>query len=233
MFERSGEKIKKVAKIAFYINVVIASIILVISFVRGLDAYYGGEVMVLCGLVVFVIIIITAWVSSLFLHAFGGLVESNQQILELLQGNKIDNKDKRIINEISEKNEKNKAEGEYFCKLIDLFETGVITKEEFIEQKDSKWSNISKTIKDKTELTKIKQAYEKGLFSEKEYEEIKDATLNPESQIITWYVEFDASILRGIKIKANKNASDEEIEQLIRDQKYTSKIKKIYPLKNE
>ena len=73
----------------------------------------------------------------------------------------------------------------------------------------------------------IKKGCESGLFTEKEYEEVKNATLN-ENYIVTFVVEFDGSIIDKIEVQARRGATEEEIEEIVREKKYTSKISKIY-----
>ena len=148
-------------------------------------------------------------------------------------------KSEQIEKEEKEKEEqlkikKEKLTGSHrLLNLIDLYEKGVLSKIEFIDEKGKMWAKVDKALKDSSDLYRVKKVYEQGLFTEQEYSKIKEATLNPETQIKTWYVEFDGSIIPGVKIKALETASNEEIEQLVREQKYTSKIKKIYQLNDE
>lgn len=85
MFEKSGEKIKSLAKVIFYINMIIAGIILVSGIVQGAQNRYVGEMVVITAIIVAIIIILATWVTSMYMTAFGDLVESNRQILDLLE----------------------------------------------------------------------------------------------------------------------------------------------------
>lgn len=91
MFKDSGEKVKNVASFLFGIACFVAMFIVV--YAVSVHTIPGGEFFAVPLYIVAVIIVLVAWISNLFLHAFGDLVDSNQKILELLQsemnGNKV------------------------------------------------------------------------------------------------------------------------------------------------
>ena len=91
MFKRSGEKVKSVAKTIFYINIFIATIICLGGIIISSNMGYGGGTILLFSIVVSAIIVLIAWVSSLFMSAFGDLVNSNERIVELLESGVINN----------------------------------------------------------------------------------------------------------------------------------------------
>ncbi|MBO6120081.1 MAG: hypothetical protein J6P02_06400 [Lachnospiraceae bacterium] len=113
--------------------------------------------------------------------------------------------------------------------IIELLNNGILTKDEFISQKNKMWPEIEKRLERTTDLSIIKNAYDKELITEKEYKEIKEETLNP-VKTITWIVKFDnSSILDHTEVEAPLNATKNEIEQIVRKENYTSQIKRIYP----
>lgn len=86
MFERSGEKIKNVGKVIFYIMFAIAIIVLFLGlFGAAINPRYVGGAAIISSIISAAVILLSAWLWSLFLTAFGDLVESNQKIVELLQ----------------------------------------------------------------------------------------------------------------------------------------------------
>lgn len=85
MFERSGEKIKTVGKVIFYIMVAIAVLVLFVGLFGAASTRYGGGVAMVSAIISAAAILLSAWISSLFLIAFGDLVDSNEKIVELLQ----------------------------------------------------------------------------------------------------------------------------------------------------
>lgn len=172
MFERSGEKIKKVSTTVFYINLAIAMIVVIIAI------FSGGMSTAMPLLIVAAIIVMLAWISSLFLYAFGDLVESNQRILELLQGSMNQEKTQKLTSNAQYKKENsNEKIIQYsIVQLIELFEMGKITKEEFLSKKKNYWDKMNKSAKDEKELNKIKSAVLKGLITNYEYEIIYDAS---------------------------------------------------------
>lgn len=80
LFEKSGEKIKKFARIIFYIYIIGAGLVLIGSFAGMM----GQGVVFIQGIIFSVIIVLIGFVTALFLNAFGELVESNTKILDLL-----------------------------------------------------------------------------------------------------------------------------------------------------
>lgn len=151
MFERSGEKVKAVARTSFYIIIFIVVILVLGSFITASNLYFGGEIVVTYSLVVAGILLFIGWIQSLFLTAFGDLVDSNVQTMELLQ-----------------KEEEQKYS---FSEVVKLYEVGVLTKEEFDAKK---YSFIYRDLNNISELIDIKGAYEKGLLTKSEYESIKE-----------------------------------------------------------
>ena len=85
MFDRSGEKVKTVAKTIYYIMVVIAVIILFLGLFMAANSPYGGGVIAFYTILSAGVIILSAWISSLFFTAFGDLVNSNEKIVDLLE----------------------------------------------------------------------------------------------------------------------------------------------------
>lgn len=84
MFENSGEKIKSVSSLLFGIACFIAIFIVVFAISAAYNVP-GGEFFAISLYIGAAIIVIVAWTSNLFLHAFGDLVDSTQKIFELLQ----------------------------------------------------------------------------------------------------------------------------------------------------
>lgn len=84
MFERSGEKVKGISKVMFYMiaGIVVFVVLVSLAIAAGNSFFWGVFFMptVFGG----IILCILAWVSSVFLYAFGDLVDSNQRILEIL-----------------------------------------------------------------------------------------------------------------------------------------------------
>ena len=85
MFERSGEKIRTVGKVIFYMMVAIAVLVLFVGLFGAASTRYGGGVAMASAIISAAAILLSAWISSLFLIAFGDLVDSNEKIVELLQ----------------------------------------------------------------------------------------------------------------------------------------------------
>lgn len=85
MFEKSGKKNKYLAKVIFYINLIIAVIILMGGITEGSKNHFAGDLIVTITIIIAVIIVLITWVTSIFMVAFGDLVESNVQILNLLE----------------------------------------------------------------------------------------------------------------------------------------------------
>lgn len=96
MFNKSGERVKSIAKLSFSIIVVIVIISLIWTLIISTKIYYGGEWLFLYSVLVAAIIVFAAWVNSLFLVAFGDLVSYSEKIVALLEnkhGNIIEHND--------------------------------------------------------------------------------------------------------------------------------------------
>ena len=97
MFEKSGGKIRKLGEIIFTIPAAIGGFVILSGFIIGISMPYGGGVVVFVFLVIGAIIILLAWINSLFLIAFGDLVNSNERIVELLEYKILDVGDKKEL----------------------------------------------------------------------------------------------------------------------------------------
>ena len=100
MFENSGEKIVKVAKVLFWITV-IASVIL--AFVLGWSkeyhsyhyssgGYYSNEFHPVYFFSLLIGYPLVSYISTLFIIAFGELVQNSQKIKETIAENKVEGK---------------------------------------------------------------------------------------------------------------------------------------------
>ncbi len=87
MFKSSGKKIKSVASIVFVFWVIVAVIILIGALIVANENRYGGGVFLFYGVIISAVICLYAWLNSLFMSAFGDLVNSNERIEELLELN--------------------------------------------------------------------------------------------------------------------------------------------------
>ena len=90
MFKNSGEKVKSVSSLLFGIACFVA--IFIVLYAISVHTIPGGEFYAIPLYIGAAIIVLIAWISNLFLHAFGDLVDSNQKILELLQSEINENK---------------------------------------------------------------------------------------------------------------------------------------------
>ena len=81
MFERSGEKIRSISKVLFIINMCIAVIMVIFGCSQLGNRYYGSNTAITM-FISAAILLLVAWITSLFLYAFGDLVDSNQSISE-------------------------------------------------------------------------------------------------------------------------------------------------------
>ena len=156
------------------------------------------------------------WLFDIF--SIGGLTKNfNFNKLQEILGNKVQN----------ENNTKTDTLQKDFLKIIQLYEEEILSKEEFLLQKQKLWGQMDKRFNDVSTLKKLKTAYGNGLLTNEEYEEIKDITLN--NPIITWRVKF-LGFENEIEVQAGKNSSKEKIEEILREQKYLGTIENFYPL---
>ena len=135
MFERSGEKVKKVGTAIFYIMVVIAIIVFVVGIIGAMFTRYGGFTIFISSLLSAGLIILGAWIYSLFLVAFGDLVNSNEKIVELLEGIVKNNLSESSQNSSSFSN--NNLELKKYVVVIDSGEQFTIN-----VKKESTWDDI-------------------------------------------------------------------------------------------
>lgn len=107
MFENVGEKIMKCAKILFWIGVGFSAIAFIVLFVLAID-YEEGE-MFLYGLLAGGLGVLSSWISSLFLYAFGQLVDDVTIINYRINANskKSDENLSKVIKAIKESKESN------------------------------------------------------------------------------------------------------------------------------
>ena len=82
MFDNIGSKIKMVAKVVFWIDI-IASCSIGIIFLAD-----GDEIMALIGLSVIVLGCLLSWAGSLFVYGFGQLIENSDFLVAEKKGNK-------------------------------------------------------------------------------------------------------------------------------------------------
>ena len=141
MFKRSGEKVKSVAKTIFYINIFIAIIICLGGIIISSNMGYGGGTILLFCVVVSAIIVLIAWVSSLFMSAFGDLVNSNERIVELLELGMTSNHSERKNNLTYEKL------NETSCYIVVYDDGGSIQNIEIEVPKNFEYEDIEKKVK--------------------------------------------------------------------------------------
>lgn len=100
MFENSGEKIVKVAKVLFWITV-IASVILAFvlgwseeyhSYSYSYGGYYRNEFHPVYFFSLLIGYPLVSYISTLFIIAFGELVQNSQKIKETIAENKVEAK---------------------------------------------------------------------------------------------------------------------------------------------
>ncbi len=86
MFNNAGGKIKSIAKILFIINAVLTGLASLVGIAAALFGGFGYGARRFSGIIIFGVIIaaaleiLLAYISSLFLYAFGELVESNSSV---------------------------------------------------------------------------------------------------------------------------------------------------------
>ena len=124
MYENIGKKIKILAKILFGVLCAIGVIGGIV--IASIDDYYT-----LIGVIVMVLLPLTAWISSWFLYGFGEIIDKLTDIE--------DNTRKSLINSARNSQldiktgEKIKKTEEKLKKLEGLLNQGLITKEEYEE----------------------------------------------------------------------------------------------------
>lgn len=89
MFKNSGGKLKGLAKFIFVFLIIVFSLTALGMIAFGIlymrNSAGKGVVIILTGLVCAVLGIITAWLSSIYIYAFGQQVEDTQKIREILE----------------------------------------------------------------------------------------------------------------------------------------------------
>lgn len=80
MFDNIGGKLKKVAKVMTAFGIVLGVLVILASLFNGIDSYGNGFGIFVGGLLGGVAIILTFWISSFSIYAFGDLVEKIAQI---------------------------------------------------------------------------------------------------------------------------------------------------------
>ena len=194
MFGNSGKKIKSIAKVVFVISIIIVCVMLTGDLIVAFNMRFGGgEVLAFYSILHAIIVFIVVWIISLFMSAFGDLVESNNEVVNLLHiikdsinGSKVENNKNQFeqvannsvqttrINQLEHaiNNSVQATNISQFCYLIDKYEMGEISKEELIKIKNDNWFKIVQTFKNSTSREKVKMinACEEGLISSEEYE---------------------------------------------------------------
>ena len=151
MFENSGERIKSVAKVVFVVNVIIIWVMLIGVLIVAFNMHDGdGELVVIFSFLVAVIALIVAWVTSLFMVAFGDLVKSNKEtmrsiklIVELLakkQSKYIVNNENKNDNNKDNKDDMNDRENKDIVEYTVVFSNGSECKVQ--TSKKSGWNDI-------------------------------------------------------------------------------------------
>ena len=105
MFENVGEKIMKYAQIIFWIGVALSALTFVVMFVIAIDDEEG--IMFLYGLLAGGLGVLGSWISSLFLYAFGQLVD-DVNILNYRINTDLKKSDERLSKIVSAIKENNK-----------------------------------------------------------------------------------------------------------------------------
>ena len=204
MFEKSGEKIKKLSNTIYVLNVVIV-LIVVIFVIYISNGILGIPVLLVAGL-----ILALSWVSQLVLYAFGDLVDSNAQVAELLQ--------EKRINPLIE--------------LLKLYEARILTKEEFDAQKNllinKDLNSITELIDIKEGYEKGLLSEEEYLEIKKDV----FIELNQQNKRVTYKIRFDdvrIGKFGSIKIIASNNATKKELVKIVRKMGYDDGM--IYDIK--
>ena len=95
MFNNPGGKLKGLAKVVFWLELILfilSGLVVIISGINGSGSLsYNGyrasmspAVAVVAGILIIVFGIFIAWISTISLYAFGELVESNDKILQIV-----------------------------------------------------------------------------------------------------------------------------------------------------
>ena len=196
MFEKSGEKIKKLSNTIFGLNVVI--VLIVLFFLN----HMSNGFLVIPALLVAGLILVHSWMSQLLLYGFGDLVDSNAQIAELLQ--------EKRINPLIE--------------LLKLYEARILTKEEFNIQKNAlikrDLNNIAELINIRNAYEKGL------LSEEEYTEIKNDAFigLTQQNETATYKVIFKDVQKESLKIVAPKNATKKELVKIVKKMGYGEEI---------
>ena len=119
-FNDCSEKIKKLAKILFCIDLVAGVITAIVMFAEASDTWGDGTLYTVLGFASLVVIPLLTWVSCIFLYGFGELIE---------KANSIDRKMNTSGNAKSETQAK--IDNERIANLERLRSQGLITEEEY------------------------------------------------------------------------------------------------------
>lgn len=114
MFANIGNKIKSLSMTLFWVQVVLYIIIALAICVES----------AIFGLMVLAVGVLVAYLSVLFLYAFGELVDSNQKILAHLNGNSQGANHPVTI-----------TQSDRLAKLEQQYSRGIISQEEYLRQK--------------------------------------------------------------------------------------------------
>lgn len=104
MFENIGKKIKTLAKAICYLGIAASIITATVLLIISSDMPWGGESLLVLGLVLLFAGPIISWFSSFFMYGFGDLIDNSQEIKEKLQNmnsnetNKNTEKNNHLIN---------------------------------------------------------------------------------------------------------------------------------------
>ncbi len=80
MFDNIGGKIRKFAKIIFRIGILLGLVTV------GIIIYFMGEISYLGGIIAAAVVVLPAYILSIFLYGFGELIEKTCSIERTLRG---------------------------------------------------------------------------------------------------------------------------------------------------
>ena len=87
MFRNIGSKIKTLAKVIFWLSVIGSMIgafaVIALAAMRGSGDSIGLAIII--GLVIVIVGIVFAWLSTFMLYGFGELIDTNQKMLRIMQ----------------------------------------------------------------------------------------------------------------------------------------------------
>ena len=82
LFDNAGGKIKTLAKIFFYVGIVVSVVLWIIILFEA--ASVGDIPLVFLSVLVLILGFLMSWISNILIYGFGCLIESNEGILENL-----------------------------------------------------------------------------------------------------------------------------------------------------